>query len=225
MTAPDWRFRVSRGSGPDAPRATLAVTLRASAKGNTSARVTMPNGQRVRVVALHDLKADAIQRLGMRLAEKGWTIWHLSPPGEAMPEDGRPAMTTGLMDERNLPSITIHLQWLADHAPAGVVALGREAVLGGADAHVGTIHAGDRRWVSLTLLGASLSPSLTERLVAAGFSRDAVSGHARFYWTDAPRSAPRPTRPVPAPPTEAPTTTDRPTRGTLRLVPALPRTP
>jgi hypothetical protein len=228
VTTPSWQFRVSLTPGPDAPRATLPVTLRTSAKGNTAARVTLPNGQRLRVVAFHDLQADAIQRLGRRLAERGWTIWHLSPPGEAMPEDDRPAMTAGRMEDRDLPTITASLQWLEAHAPALIVALGREAVLGGAAAHVGTIHGGTLRWVSLTLIGATLSPTLKKRLTDAGFSRDTVAGHARYYWTDAPR----PAQPVRAPASDPMPTTepsgnapalDPPKRGRLRLVPTLPK--
>lgn len=200
----------------------------------------MPDGKRVSSVLRRESMerrhhpADPIHCLCVALAKRGWMVWHVAPPGEAVPDDGR-APLPAIHAERpqEMAAALGALKFLQEECGGAPVVLAREAVLGGCDALVTKI-VGESVWWAITVRG-NPSAELAERLRSARYQPGREDGLQRWYWTNAPpdpvrrgrapTTAPSPriapaAAPSPAMPAEA-----RAARGGLRLVPPLARQP
>ncbi len=241
--APRWQLRVSLDPGPDAPRVTVAVELRRTPSGGVSARIVMPDGKRVGSVLRREWlerrrhPADPAQRLCALLVQRGWMVWHVAPPSEPVPDDGRPPMSAIHAGRpRDLATELGALKFLAEQCPGAPVGLAREALVGGCDTGVTKI-CGPLTWWAITVRGTP-SADLDLRLRRARYQVGREEGRPRYYWTDAPPDPVRRGRPTKAaapvpPPSPAVACVDvaqpaasppaaevRPAgRGALRLVP------
>ena len=239
-----WRIRVSRSPRPDAPRETLTLAIK---KSFTAVETFTRAGRRDVIVwrasardargrghaGVGNTPEEAVQRVVRNLAGsfRGWMIWAVAPPGEALAEDGRPASSAREPvrrdDVRSLdaaqdgvahPGMTAF--GLGDSeampVPTDVVNLARRAILLGASAYatgISDLHDGQRRTYSIVTIRGVAAETMKAELRAAGFKRRGSA--TRWEWTPIP-APPRRPPPLDAPPEAPPPAPPRPVK--LRVV-------
>lgn len=196
-TGPCWRLRVSRDAAVSAPRATLDVVLRKTAKGMT-ARVDLPDGRRIGVVA-PDRRARLpgnapLHRLCARLLEHGLFVWHVAAPGAEVPVDDAPSFPAAMASARELAHTEADLKAVEGLGfPRDVLALLRDALaLGFASGTTLIVRAeasgleARRDWMAEVY--GDLPGDLAARMRLRGFSTRRRGGRKVHGWSSFPKA-------------------------------------
>ena len=218
-TGPRWRLRVGRDAAVGAPRATLDVVLRKTAKG-MSARVDLPDGQRIGVVA-PDRHArlpsnGPLHRLCARLLERGVFVWHVAAPGAEMPVDEAPPFPAATATPRELARAEASLRAVEGFGvPQDILALSRDALaLGFAPSITQIVRPGVVGCDWLIEVEGELPGDLVARMSLRGFRGRRSHGRRVYGWCSLPEEARGR-----LPPRIAPKTPAAPRRGPHRALP------
>lgn len=204
---PSWHIRLSLEPGADAPRTTVAVTLWRRALG-LYASVRLPDGKRLGALAMTRYRGqDAIQRLCRKLADQNATVWHLAPPGEVVPVDGRREIEVAVRGRPPLAQLLAELDEVrvTGKVPEMVLDVVRAAAQGGCyTGRTYTSMIGETDYsVMLTVIGEP-PEDVTRELDLLGFIARRRHGRIERTWVpsdvaEAPPKRRRKARPQAAP--------------------------